>query len=239
MKLRVAPSVTQNLSNIGLIIDAISLIIGNPTKSIHSFNGQLVYNPPTSTGSTSPTSSETYPLSVDQTLWANAVLASGSALGLVIYTGIETRLLMNTTKSGVKVGLLEIEINSVSKILCAVVFALSVALVLAHGLPLEKTWYIDILRFLILFSTIIPVSLRVNLDLAKSVYASQIQNDPSIPDTIVRTSTIPEDLGRIEYLLSDKTGTLTRNEMNLKRLHLGSVSYAGDTFDIVTDYVKT
>lgn len=118
-------------------------------------------------------------------------------------------------------------------------FALSVALVLAHGLPLEKTWYIDILRFLILFSTIIPVSLRVNLDLAKSVYASQIQNDPSIPDTIVRTSTIPEDLGRIEYLLSDKTGTLTRNEMNLKRLHLGSVSYAGDTFDIVTDYVKT
>lgn len=97
-KLRVAPSVTQNLSNIGLIIDAISLIIGNPTKSIHSFNGQLVYNPPTSTGSTSPTSSETYPLSVDQTLWANAVLASGSALGLVIYTGIETRLLMNTTK---------------------------------------------------------------------------------------------------------------------------------------------
>lgn len=146
---------------------------------------------------------------------------------------------MNTTKSGVKVGLLEIEINSVSKILCAVVFALSVALVLAHGLPLEKTWYIDILRFLILFSTIIPVSLRVNLDLAKSVYASQIQNDPSIPDTIVRTSTIPEDLGRIEYLLSDKTGTLTRNEMNLKRLHLGSVSYAGDTFDIVTDYVKT
>lgn len=237
-KLRVAPSVTQNLSTISQIIDSISLIIGNPTKSIHSFTGQLVYNPPTSTGTTSPTSSETYPLSVDQTLWANTVLASGTALGLVIYTGIETRLLMNTTKSGVKVGLLEIEINSVSKILCAVVFALSVALVLAHGLPLKKTWYIDILRFLILFSTIIPLSLRVNLDLAKSVYASQIQNDPSIPDTIVRTSTIPEDLGRIEYLLSDKTGTLTRNEMNLKRLHLGSVSYTSDTFDIVSDYVK-
>ncbi|KAI5953547.1 NEO1 [Candida jiufengensis] len=237
-KLRVAPSVTQNLTSTNQLINSVTIIVGNPTKSIHSFNGQLVYNPPTSNGTTSPSNAETYPLTVDQTLWANTVLASGGAIGMVIYTGVETRQSMNTTKSGVKTGLLEIEINSLSKILCAVVLALSVVLVLAHGFPLGKIWYLDIMRFLILFSTIIPVSLRVNLDLAKSVYASQIQNDEAIPGTIVRTSTIPEDLGRVEYLLSDKTGTLTRNEMELKKLHLGAVSYAGDTLDIVSDYVN-
>jgi P-type E1-E2 ATPase len=54
-------------------------------------------------------------------------------------------------------------------------------------------------------------SLRTNLDMGKTVYSVQMMKDKEIPDTIVRTSTIPEELGRIEYLLSDKTGTLTRN----------------------------
>lgn len=225
-KLRIAPLVTQNMTSAAQFAE-ITLVVEKPTKSIEVFNGKL------------KAADLDHPISVEQTLWANTVLASGTALGMVIYTGPETRQAMNTTKSGVKTGLLELEINNVSKVLCLVVFVLSIVLVLATGWPLKKAWYVDIVKFLILFSTIIPVSLRVNMDLAKSVYASQIQNDDLIANTIVRTSTIPEDLGRIEYLLSDKTGTLTQNDMELKKLHLGSISYAGDTMDIVSDYIRT
>ena len=47
-----------------------------------------------------------------------------------------------------------------------------------------------------------------------------IQRDKEIPDTTARSTTIPEELGRIEYLFSDKTGTLTQNEMVFKKLQL-------------------
>lgn len=221
-KLRVACPPTQSLP-VGDLL-AVALVVPRPAKSIHSFLGRLVLDRET-------------PLSVDNTLWANTVLALAEAVGCVVYTGVETRQALNTTMTGVKTGLLELEINSLLKILCVTVFALSLGLVLAHRHPFQGQWYVSVMRFLILFSTIIPVSLRVNLDLAKSVYAGHIKKDPDIAGTIVRTSTIPEDLGRIEYLMSDKTGTLTQNDMELRKLHLGSVCYAGDALDIVASNV--
>ncbi|CAF4359289.1 unnamed protein product, partial [Adineta steineri] len=74
----------------------------------------------------------------------------------------------------------------------------------------------------------IPISLRINLDMGKIAYAWFIQKDEEIPGSVVRSSTIPEELGRIGYLLSDKTGTLTQNLMIFKRLHLGTVSYTNE-----------
>ena len=67
----------------------------------------------------------------------------------------------------------------------------------------------------LLFSFFLSRSLRVSLDLGKVVYSWMMMHDKDIPGTVVRSSTIPEELGRIGYLLSDKTGTLTENEMVL------------------------
>ena len=221
-KLRIACSLTQNLPESEL--EMIKIQAQFPTKDIHKFLGNIKYG------------DNTIGLTVDQTLWANTVLASGTCIGCIIYTGKDTKQSLNTSLPTVKTGLLELEINQISKLLCISVFILSIGLVACQGF--KDDWYIDIMRFLILFSTIIPVSLRVNLDLGKSVYAYQIQHDLNIPDTIVRTSTIPEDLGRIEYLLTDKTGTLTQNEMEMKNLHLGTISYTGESMDIVKDYIN-
>ena len=62
--------------------------------------------------------------------------------------------------------------------------------------------------------------MRVNLEFAKLVYAYKINIDKEIEGTITRNSNIPESLGRIQYLLTDKTGTLTQNYMIFKKLSL-------------------
>ncbi|KAF8841070.1 phospholipid-translocating P-type ATPase [Paxillus ammoniavirescens] len=234
-KARVAVGVTQGLK--GGERDVMMLegevYADAPIKDIHSFVGTItVRSTPSGLahvhGDHTPT---VEPLTAENALWANTVLAAGSAVGFVVYTGSETRAVMNTSHPETKVGLLDLEINRLAKILCAVTFALSVVLVALNGF--RGLWYIYMFRFLILFSSIIPISLRVNLDMGKTVYAQQIMSDAEIPGTIVRTSTLPEELGRIEYLLSDKTGTLTQNEMEMKKLHMGTMSYGFDSMDEV------
>ena len=97
-------------------------------------------------------------------------------------------------------------------------------------------WYLYFFRFVLLFSYLIPISLRVNLDMGKIFYSWSIQRDKEIPGTVARSTTIPEELGRVAYLMSDKTGTLTQNQMVFKKLHLGTVSYSRDTFDDVNKF---
>lgn len=240
-KLRVAVPATQKLPFDHEILNLDAEIYADaPSKEIHTFIGTFTINtPPTVSSNEVPMVQvpTIEPLSAENVLWANTVLAAGSAIGFVVYTGPETRAVMNTSHPQTKVGLLDHEISQLAKILCAVSFALSVALVALNGF--RGFWYIYVFRFLILFSSIIPISLRVNLDMGKTVYAHLIMNDNEIPDTIVRTSTLPEELGRIEYLLSDKTGTLTQNEMEMKKLHMGTMSFGSDTMDEVVHQLNT
>ena len=55
-------------------------------------------------------------MNIENTLWANTVVASGTALGLVIYTGKETRSSMNNSQPRSKVGLLDLEVNQLTKV---------------------------------------------------------------------------------------------------------------------------
>ncbi|MCJ1276923.1 putative aminophospholipid-translocase [Puttea exsequens] len=244
-KLRLASPLTQTLDPRDFI--QIKIVAGKPSMEVNDFVGTVEYSPRSVTGKESKArnftdpSFQTAPLTIDNTAWANTVLASNATvLAVVVYTGAQTRQALSTSPSRSKVGLLEREINNLTKILCALTLTLSIILVAVRGIEGRpgQEWYVAVMRFLILFSTIVPISLRVNLDMGKTVYARFIEKDKDIPGTLVRTSTIPEELGRIEYLLSDKTGTLTQNEMDLKKVHVGTVSYANEAMDEVRSYVR-
>ena len=228
-KLRIAVSSSQSLPSDEALFNLNGFVYAEkPEKDIHNFIGTFTKNEGTR---------QEEPLSVENTLWANTVVASGTACGVVIYTGTESRSVMNTSSPKSKFGLLDSELNNMTKVLFILTMSLSLAIICLKGF--NGPWWKFFIRFIILFSYIIPISLRINLDMAKLVYSWFIGRDDKIPDTVVRSSTIPEELGRISYLLTDKTGTLTQNEMVFKKLHLGTVSFGQDSMDEVATYLKS
>ncbi|KAJ2697484.1 putative aminophospholipid-translocase [Coemansia sp. IMI 209128] len=229
-KLRVAVAPTQKLADSAALFGLHGTVYADaPHKDIYSFVGTLRI-------AHAGEPEVTLPLGVENTMWANTTLASGSAVGYVVYTGRDTRAAMNTGHAKTKVGILDTEVNRLSKILFLVTLILSLAMVALDGF--KAVWYVTLFRFLILFSSIIPISLRVNLDMGKSFYSLGIERDREIAGSVVRNSMIPEELGRIEYCLTDKTGTLTCNEMELKRIHMGVMAYTLETSDEVTRHVR-
>lgn len=226
-KLRLSIPATQKLANDNdLFYINASVYIEKPQKDIHSFIGTF----------SREEGAEEESLDVQNTLWANTVVAAGSACGIIAYTGPETRSVMNNNAPRSKVGLLDMEINGLTKVLFCAVLGLSLVMMMLKGF--SGPWYRYMFRFVLLFSYIIPISLRVNLDMGKAFYSYQIQNDSDIKGTVVRSTTIPEELGRVSYLLTDKTGTLTQNDMVFKKVHLGTVAYGNDSFDEVASTIQ-
>lgn len=110
--------VTAELPSV-CIIDSLPISADPPSKDIHNFVGTFTLRHAPSTEE--PNFGEeggpiTSGLTAENVLWANTVLAAGSAVGFVIYTGRETRAVMNTSHPETKVGLLDLEINRLAKV---------------------------------------------------------------------------------------------------------------------------
>jgi len=90
----------------------------------------------------------------------------------------------------------------------------------------------DILTFIILYNNLIPISLIVTMEVVKFWQAQLINSDLDMyyekTDTpaLCRTSSLVEELGQIEFIFSDKTGTLTCNEMEFQMCSVGGIAYA-------------
>lgn len=112
---------------------------------------------------------------------------------------------------------------------------MAIGLTFAYGA--QPQWPSHGIMYLMILSYIVPVSLRINLDFSKSYYAYRISGDPEIRTCVVRNPNVCEELGRISYLLTDKTGTLTLNEMKFKKLKVGALTF--DAKKVVTVLKET
>ncbi len=73
--------------------------------------------------------------------------------------------------------------------------------------------------------------------MATVFYGICVYKDEEIPGTIPRNSTIPEELGRIQFLLTDKTGTLTQNDMIFKKLAMEYAQFDEEGLEDIKKFV--
>lgn len=208
---------------------SMSIVTAPPSKQIYEYNGYIeLIDPAIDQGK--PIRE---PLFLENTMWANTVMASSSAIGVVINIGKETRSQMNSNKQRNKIGKLDLELNRLSKCLFVIMLICSLVIMLTkeHGLNDAYISLVTFFRFMVLLCAIIPISLRVNLDIAKTVNSNRITSDKNIEGSVARNSTLPEELGRVEYMFCDKTGTLTRNEMIFKSVALEQDTYSTENFN--------
>ena len=84
---------------------------------------------------------------------------------------------------------------------------------------------------LIAFQNIVPISLYISIEIVKTIQAYFIAQDiemyyqPFDTPCIPKTWNISDDLGQIEYVFSDKTGTLTQNIMEFQKCSVHGVAY--------------
>lgn len=109
-------------------------------------------------------------------MWTTTVLTNGSVIGLVAYVGRETRISMGGSSPRTKYGVLDLQVNSLSKILFLIMVLLTGAFLILQKTELNYV-LIQFMRMLILLSSIIPISMRVNLDFAKLFHAYLINTD--------------------------------------------------------------
>ena len=97
-------------------------------------------------------------------------------------------------------------------------------------------WFINLLTYWVAYSHMIPISLYVIIEVLKLVQSYLIKWDDDMYDkhsgkqAECRNSDLIEELGQVDFIFSDKTGTLTCNKMIFKKCHIKGVNYTFDPF---------
>ncbi|XP_032448117.1 phospholipid-transporting ATPase IG isoform X9 [Lynx canadensis] len=175
--------------------------------------------------------------------------------GVAVYTGMETKMALNYQGKSQKRSAVEKSINAFLIVYLFILLAkAAVCTTLKYvwqSTPYnDEPWYnqktqkeretlkvlkmfTDFLSFMVLFNFIIPVSMYVTVEMQKFLGSFFISWDKDFYDeeinegALVNTSDLNEELGQVDYIFTDKTGTLTENSMEFIECCIDGHKYKG------------
>lgn len=163
------------------------------------------------------------------------VRSTDQILGLVITVGDKTKISKNQHKTDLKRSKFEKKVERKMFYIFILYFIIlfTSCTILTANLRREQVNIYEIDNFskqalkltgtnYILYSYLIPLSLFVMIEVARIFQKNFVSYDPDIKGAYCRNSNVTEDIGMIDIILSDKTGTLTENKMNFRYYDTGS-----------------
>lgn len=219
-----------------------------PQANLYKYNGAIKWDQQIK-GSSVQEMSE--PISIDNILLRGCNLRNTEwVLGVVVFTGHDTKIMMNAGITPTKRARIARELNF--NVICnfVILFVMCLVAALVNGVTWAKTdaslssfefgsigstssmtGFITFWAALIVFQNLVPISLYISLEIVRTLQAIFIYSDvemyyeaidqPCIP----KSWNISDDVGQVEYIFSDKTGTLTQNVMEFKKATINSQPY--------------